>query len=185
VRRALKRVGICLADVTHHTQVAFARHLVDHPRFQMVPGMLVRFREEDGTWTKRRFRDFYDFVVLPVAGEDFPFDGEHFPADCAHYRERFDLFLNDPRTAVIVLAMAMGYGWEFFRERYTDLFTLTRGREWWTNDLGTVSAGALLATWDREARPSYRTQQGAARDLPAVTPRKCLKSRAFRTILEP
>lgn len=113
-----------------------SRQLVENPNFHMVPGMLVRFREEDGTWTTRRFRDFDDFGVF---------------APDEYHRDRFDICLDDFATAAILLRMAMQQRQSAMRGTSAHFAPGLGG--WNINDgeregdLGVCVAIALLASW--------------------------------------
>jgi hypothetical protein len=122
---------------TQLAQRELSRQLMDHPGFNLVQGMLVQFRTDDGVWTApRRFKDFAEFGILPA------YVGVLTPE--SPYRARFNIVLSDYVTAAALLRMHMeeimkGHGGHMIDG-------------WLNDDLGVVAATALLAAWATSSR---------------------------------
>jgi hypothetical protein len=148
-RDQIKQIEADLDLVVLRGRRALSRRLVDHPWFELVQGMLVRFREDDGTWMTRRFRDFNDFPL-------------HFPL----HKERFDLDLDDYATVAILIRLYLEQGGN---RRAECSRSADRQDKWYigwkdsprrdyklrnrlVNDVGVAAARALLAVWERKSR---------------------------------
>lgn len=113
---------------TRELDGALSRQLVDHPGFQMLPGMLVKFRQDDGAWKTLRFTD-YESLGLPRPNPNLP----SYMDQRMKHRERFDLWLDDYATGAILLRVAAEHAG---RWPACNVFS---------NNVGVIAAQALLA----------------------------------------